>query len=290
MPTTGCTWMHSSSRSMRAAQGALGRDALAGVAAHRLVEDDDRGAAALLGAVHRRVRVADEVLGPRSAARDRDADARLQERLAVLDEERLLEQAGDPAGDGARARLAVDVLAQDRELVAAEPGDRVGRAQRVAQARRDVAQQRSPAAWPKESLMSLKRSRSTNSTATPPPSRLARRSACSRRSRNSARFGSPVSVSCSAWCASRDSASLRSDTSRVTATTWCGVPLASGTMRAAVSTQRTDPSGRTTRHAPVAAGRRPATTPTSSSPIGPASSGWMKPTSAAVRPTSSSGR
>ena len=56
----------------------------------------------------------------------------------------------------------------------------------------------SPAAWPSVSLMALKSSRSTNATDTISSCRAARCSACSMRSRNSARFGRPVSGSCSA--------------------------------------------------------------------------------------------
>ena len=271
-----------------AAQGALGRErsrASRRIASSKTI---DRGAAALLGAVHRRVGVADA--GPRAVVRPRRRSrCRCSPAGTPRRPRRGTAPRTAPAIRRATARgagLAVDVLAQDGELVAAEPGDRVGRAQRAAQARRDVAQHASPAAWPKRVVDELEAvevdEQHGDAAAGAAP---ARRSACSRRSRNSARLGSPVSGSCSAWWASRDSASLRSETSRVTATTWCGAPLASGTMRAAVSTQRTEPSGRTTRQAPVAVGRPPATSP----PIGPASSGWMKPTSAAVRPTSSLG-
>ena len=67
-----------------AAQRGLEREAVADVLAHRLVEELD-ALAAVLGAVHRGVGVADEVLGRLEAvARERDADARLQEDLAVL--------------------------------------------------------------------------------------------------------------------------------------------------------------------------------------------------------------
>ena len=57
----------------------------------------------------------------------------------------------------------------------------------------------SPAAWPSESLTVLKRSRSRKITPQDVPRRRPRVSACCRRSVNSARLGSPVSASCSAW-------------------------------------------------------------------------------------------
>ncbi len=54
---------------------------------------------------------------------------------------------------------------------------------------------RSPTWWPSESLMFLKRSRSTNSTASASPLRRALMIPCSRRSLNSRRLGSSVSGS-----------------------------------------------------------------------------------------------
>ena len=58
---------------------------------------------------------------------------------------------------------------------------------------------RSPAAWPSESLTTLKRSRSTKSTATPAPPCRAVANARSIRVWNSARLASPVSESWKAW-------------------------------------------------------------------------------------------
>ena len=57
----------------------------------------------------------------------------------------------------------------------------------------------SPALWPSESLTSLKRSRSMNSTATDVRRRAAWLSVSERRSMNSVRLGRPVSGSCSPW-------------------------------------------------------------------------------------------
>ena len=73
---------------------------------------------------------------------------------------------------------------------------------------------RSPAAWPRESLIVLKSSRSMNRTDIGRSSRVWRSSACSTRSRNNARLARPVIESWKAWCASCSSNALRSDTSR----------------------------------------------------------------------------
>ena len=67
-----------------------------------------------------------------------------------------------------------------------------------------VMSSRSPASWPRLSLTFLNRSRSTKSTATDRPLRTTRERAMAVRSRNTTRFGSPVSGSCVAWCTSRD--------------------------------------------------------------------------------------
>ena len=58
----------------------------------------------------------------------------------------------------------------------------------------------SPRWWPSVSLTSLKWSRSMIITAAPPWRRSAARTACWTRSRNSTRFGRPVSASWSDWC------------------------------------------------------------------------------------------
>ena len=77
---------------------------------------------------------------------------------------------------------------------------------------------RSPAAWPRESLMSLKQSRSTNSTPVALPERLSSASDWVSRSISRVRFGRPVSVSCvacvvSAACAC-SSSSMRAACAR----------------------------------------------------------------------------
>ena len=254
-----------------------------------------RGAAAVLGAVHGGVGVADA--GPRARAsspRERDADAgaagtpRRPRRGTAR-----RTASSDALGHGARPASPATSSQQDGELVAAEARDRVGRAQRAAQPRRRRrTSRRSPAAWPRQSLTSLKRSRSTNSTATPPACGRARRSACSRRSRNSARFGSPVSESCSAWWArARLGVLALGDVARRPRRPGAGAAARVGD-RCAPRSRPSAPirPGRTTRQAPVAVAAAGHDARVSSSPTAPASSGWMNPTSAAVRPTSSSGR
>jgi hypothetical protein len=69
---------------------------------------------------------------------------------------------------------------------------------------------RSPALWPRESLMNLNRSRSRNSTATEERLRWVRASASPIRSRKNTRFGRPVSASWAAWWASWAWAWMRS--------------------------------------------------------------------------------
>lgn len=93
--------------------------------------------------MHGRVGVAHERVGVarRAVVGDRDADARGEEDLRALDRERRGDRLGDPLGDHHRVDLRVHVVAQDRELVAAEARDRVDLAGDAAQARRHEAQQ-----------------------------------------------------------------------------------------------------------------------------------------------------
>ena len=71
--------------------------------------------------------------------RDADADADLEHQ--TLDRERLPQRLDQALGDPARRREIGRARQQDRELVAAQPGDGVGRAQRPLQARPDFGQQ-----------------------------------------------------------------------------------------------------------------------------------------------------
>ena len=97
-------------------------------AAQPLVEDLDVAAARLLGAVGGGVGVGDEPLRVRvGAAAERDPDAGGDPVLGAVDLQRLLHRGRDAPAEPERDAL-VDVLADDHELVAAEPRDRVGRA------------------------------------------------------------------------------------------------------------------------------------------------------------------
>ena len=108
----------------RALEVALRLHAIGRAPAQALVEDLHAPAAALLGAVGRGVGVADQHVGIGRAGRaERDPDARRQRRRAGLGG--LLHGRGDAPSERQRGAL-VDVLADDDELVAAEPRDGVG--------------------------------------------------------------------------------------------------------------------------------------------------------------------
>ena len=102
----------------------------------------------------------------------------------------------------------------------------------------------SPAWWPRLSLITLKLSRSRNSTAT----RCFRRSACATarwsRSRKRVRLGNPVSESWSAWCSSAASACLRRLMSVLMPMTALGLPLASSLSAQRLATTTGVPSRR----------------------------------------------
>ena len=105
-------------------------------------EDLVAGAAARLGPVHRRVRVAQHVLGAVVAgARQRDADADAGEHLVPAHLDRRGQLLVNPLGDAGGVRLAVDVLEQHGELVAAEARERVARAHAALEPPRDADQQ-----------------------------------------------------------------------------------------------------------------------------------------------------
>ena len=118
-----------------------------GVAAHRLVEDTRRARAA--ASLARYIAASASRIRSSASRRRRRASAMpmlaLHEHLAVRSTSERLTLATTAAIRRATARRTVkgvDVLAQDRELVAAELGDRVCGAQRVAQARRDVTERK----------------------------------------------------------------------------------------------------------------------------------------------------
>ena len=178
----------------RAVQRVLGRVAGERARAHRVVEHLDAASPALLGVVHRGVGVAQQLVGRLVAGRgERDADAqrrrtsrRRARRTAARPTSRQALRDLDRAF--ARRRRA-QVLAQDRELVAAEAGDGVAGPQHRSRRRATATSSSSPASWPRLSLMFLNRSRSRNSTATAGTRARPARDREPSRSRNSSRFG-----------------------------------------------------------------------------------------------------
>jgi hypothetical protein len=133
----------------RAPQVVLDLKALGGVAAHDGVEQLEAPAAVLLGAVHRGIGLADEVLrGPGQVSGDRDPDARGDELLGRAELERPAQCFGHALGDADRQLGLREVVADHAELVAAEARDRVTGAQHVGEPRGQHAQQLIPGAVP----------------------------------------------------------------------------------------------------------------------------------------------
>ncbi len=93
---------------------------------HVGVEHLVTGLAARLGVIHRRVGVAHHLVRVVVVGRtERDADARRGEHLASADRERRAQRVLDPEGDRIRLRVVAETVEQNRELVAAEAGQRV---------------------------------------------------------------------------------------------------------------------------------------------------------------------
>ncbi len=126
----------------RALQLLLDRHRLDRALAHLGVEELGARAAAGLGPVHRGVGVLHQTLVADLVAGlgQRHADRRGQAQLRPAGPDRLGDRALQAVGHADRLEHPADGLAQDRELVAAEAGDRVLRAQRGAQPGRDLAQ------------------------------------------------------------------------------------------------------------------------------------------------------
>jgi hypothetical protein len=106
---------------------------------HDRVEQLVARLAARLGVIHRRVRVAHDffrvvVLRPA----ERDADARRREHLAPADRERCAQRFLNPERDRVGLLLVLELVEENRELVAAEAGERVP----LPQARLETARDR----------------------------------------------------------------------------------------------------------------------------------------------------
>ncbi len=125
----------------RLVQVVLEPQALAQLFLHARVEHDVPSLAGGLRVVHRDVGVAQHVLGVVAGLRERDADAGGHQQLVAVDRERLPESVGHRGGDLLRLLERRDALEQHRELVAAEPRDRVGRARALHQPLRGGLQQ-----------------------------------------------------------------------------------------------------------------------------------------------------
>ena len=123
----------------RPPQRGLGLQALGAPQAHGAVEDRKAGAPALLGVVHGRVGVAQQHAGGhRRVAAQRDADRGREEDLAVGQREGLGQGLGDALCHGGGVVLPGDLLADDRELVAAEAREGVGGSQQGPQPSRHL--------------------------------------------------------------------------------------------------------------------------------------------------------
>ena len=104
-----------------------------GVVQGRL-EPAHAGFAVALGEVHGHVGVADQLVGSVAGPVERDARARGHDETLARQLERLRERAEDPLGLIAETIDRRRVFEQDRELVAAEPRDRVAGPHRLAEA------------------------------------------------------------------------------------------------------------------------------------------------------------
>ena len=131
---------------------------------------DPEAAAVVLGEVHRDVGPAQqrlEAVGVLGVQGHADADVEVEEH-AVAGED-LVEGGEQPAGQHL-GLLAVDLAEHHRELVAAEPRHRVDRPYGALSRAATSWSSRSPTWWPKVSLTSLNRSRSSRHSASPVPS------------------------------------------------------------------------------------------------------------------------
>jgi hypothetical protein len=172
-----------------------------------------------LGPVHGQVGVAQLVGAVDVAVHAGDAHAAAPHvQLAAVDHERLAEALQDPLGHLGHVDVVAGVLDEHGELVPAEAGHGVAGPHAGVEPLGHLDGRRSPAAWPRLSLTSLKPSRSRNSTATEGVCRLVRWRAWSTRSLNRARLAREVSESWKAWWTSWSSRRRRSEMSRVLST------------------------------------------------------------------------
>ena len=177
-----------------------------------LVEQLEARAAPLLGPVHRGIGLADDRLRrDRRVGDHRDADADRDRQLDAVDLDRRARGLADAVGDQHHLALGGEVLEQERELVPAEPGHGVHRAQQRAQPlaeRRQQAVADGVAAGVVDLLEVVEVEEHARRAGSPSGGRARARR---RAGRGTARgWAGPVSWSCSAWWASSASARLRS--------------------------------------------------------------------------------
>ena len=188
---------------------------------HGRLEQDRAVPAHGLGLVEGHVGVPQQVLGrlPRAggdadAGRDRDGEV-----LVAGHPERGAEGIPDPLGDELRGRTR-GRSPRPAPRTRRPPSRPTVSSARIIDTKRSATawRSRSPASWPRESLASLKLSRSMKYAATAWPDRRDRASICSARSRISCRLARPVSGSWTARWANRASNSFRSVMSLMLAT------------------------------------------------------------------------
>ena len=126
----------------RVAQRAFERVLAQAVLGEVGVQELERVAAELLRVIHRDVRVLQELLGiVRIVGIDADADRGRHVDVVLLDLERLGDGVEQLPRDPSQHRGLVEVLDDDHELVAAEPGQEVGVAQRGGERRAHALQE-----------------------------------------------------------------------------------------------------------------------------------------------------
>ena len=113
----------------RRSQLVLEHELAPGAMAHLGVEDLDAVLAGGLRAVHRDVRAVQQLLGADRLVGERDAHADPEPDDLPVDVERVLHRLDDALAEVAGDVHAVDLVDEDRELVAAEPGGGVRRPQ-----------------------------------------------------------------------------------------------------------------------------------------------------------------
>ncbi len=210
----------------RPPQRALDLEAPDRPVAHRLVEQLDPAPPELLGREHRDVGVAQQPRGRVvSSSGDDDADARAEEHLVLAERERLVEHGAQPVRERQHVvDLVADVVADDRELVAAEAGEPVAGAQHPAETPGRGGEQL-VAGFVAETVVHDLEVVDVEQHESDPRTVLAgTTSACCSHSTSITRFGSSVSGSWRVRCASSASMRRCSLTSYAAPTSWSHAP------------------------------------------------------------------